>query len=270
MYNTPMIDHWNNQAMEKIMQEFWDKQTPVMQELYKGVGAYMASKDQLQDAFREKGEIIRIAGSGILLGASRAFEIFSSAEKEDFFACCIDERLVETQGGKILTSHEGCGAAALAYENLSQAEKATYANATEYAKAWTKQLVEKLPGVNYAHLSVEPARHIARAVIYDGSGRYDASQMREIMPYTFVVSRKRPASMGAKEAKDDLALAIAIAFGSHGFGERFQKGSELLVIPVAERDSSDLWIGALTQEIRDVLLPYGDKIKVDGFVAPAS
>ena len=186
---------------------------------------------------------IHIAGSGILLGKERIGKIAREAKVTE------------------ITSHEACGASQLAYNNLSEGEKAKYENAGEYAKAWTQERAQELD-IGYKHITVAPQGfHIARVAYYDASGTFDPSKVTEL-PLGFVVSRKY---ISAHEARQDLDIAIFIALGAHGFGPRFKKGSEFLVIPIGGELYS---LETLNEEVKSVAQQYGDRVKVDGFNAP--
>ncbi len=235
------------------IQDYWDKQNPLLEKLYNGVGDYVKIIKGFGRSFELRKRSIRcidervaggihIAGSGILLGKERISKIAREANVTE------------------ITSHEACGASQLAYDNLTPEEKAMYPNAGEYAKAWTQERAQEL-GIGYTHLDVTPQGfHIARVVYYDASGTFDPSKISEL-PSGFIVSRKY---ISKEEAQKDLDIAISIAFGAHGFGHRFKKGSEFLIIPIAGEASLE----TLNEEVKSIAQQYGDRVKIDGFNAP--
>lgn len=245
----------NNHANE--MQGYWDRQTPILAKLYGGVEAYIQREvSDIREAFQLKDRCARcidertvggihLAGCGILLGKERAVEILRAA------------------GVDSVSSHSGCGAATLAYDNLPPEGKATYPDAQSYAIAWTKELAEQL-GVPYKHFEVEPEFHFARVIYYDGTGTFDPSAV-STLPRGFMVSRKY---LDTKDALYDLNLAVEIALGPHGVGDRVQgEGTQLLIIPIGTADDPKLSLDALMREIGEMKEEYKGKIKVDGFTA---
>lgn len=189
---------------------------------------------------RVGGAKLAIPGSGILYGLEKAYKI-----------------LKET-GTTSISSHEDCGAAVLAFEGLSDKEKKYYGSADAYAKEFTDRLATKL-GIRYdGHMKVEtPGLHVARAIYYDDSGNFRADAER--LPRGFTVDRQLSSS---GDAQANLELAITIAMGGHGFGERFTEKTPLLIIPIGEADA----LVDLQKEIENVIQKnssWAGRIKVD-------
>lgn len=193
---------------------------------------------------RVGGAKLAIPGSGILYGLEKAYKLLKEASVTS------------------ISSHEDCGAAALAFENLSPEEKKYYGSADTYAKEFTQRLADKLGILYDGHVKVEtPGLHVARAIYYDDSGNFRADA--EGLPRGFMIDRQL-SSLG--DAQANLELAITIAMGGHGFGERFTEKTPLLIIPVGKTDV----LVDLREEIENVIQKnssWAGKIKVDdGFI----
>jgi hypothetical protein len=73
-------------------------------------------------------------------------------------------------------------------------------------------------------------RHPARAVYYDGTGRFDWSKVPGLLP-GFIVSRAILSDVGY--AQDEVRLALAVALGERGFGHKFTRRTPLYLVAVA-------------------------------------
>ena len=164
---------------------------------------------------------VHLCGSGILLGEPEADAVVKK---------------MMADGLEGITSHEECGAAKIA------AEKAGNTGDIEtYTKEWAEKLAERL-GLPYAgHTPItamkRPAgHHIARVAYYDSTGRFDYSAVPEL-PAGFIISRKYLTPM---QAQDELRLALSIATGAHGFGERLTAEEPFLILVIADAESTEL------------------------------
>jgi hypothetical protein len=161
-----------------------------------------------------------------------------------------------------ITSHEGCGAAAMAAK-----EKGL--DPAEYAVAWAKELAEKTGKPYAGHISAaEMARpaafHNARVTYYDGTGTFNASQHPEL-PAGFHVSRRYDK---AEYAKTEAAVSFSIATGAHGFGDLITDESPMYLVAVGEEGDGEFSTAALTKELEAVAAHVGSRAKVIGFTRP--
>lgn len=247
------------------MQGYWDSQRPLFERIKEsgGVAPYVGNIEHLEKMFamenhdvccmdeRTPNGDIRYAGSGIL-DQARALSHMREAKAAGVY------------------SHKGCGAGALAFGRLSEKEKQTYKNAEEYAKWWAKELAAQL-GVEYkGHLDAAPKFHIARVLYYDGTGKFNPSRGSEFPP-GFVISRRYLGD--SSYAKEELAIAMGIAFGDHGFGNnRFSESEPFLIIPIGDSHDSRFSLEALSEEAKEVAKKlteqYKNKVRIEGFNAP--
>lgn len=243
----------NPEALRENPQEYWDRQTPLFEEIKKagGISNYVNSFERKGDLFLLEDRSIRciderapggvhMAGSGILDQAN-AFAIIKNTNADGVF------------------SHAGCGAADLAFEALSEGQKKELGSAENYAKWWAEYVAKEL-GIPYkGHLTVNPAFHIARVSYYDGTGRFDPSAWEKLPP-GFVISR---AYLNPQYAKKELDLSIGIASGAHGFGEERFRESPFLIIPVADTSDSLITPDMLRKEAEEVIQKHGGKAVID-------
>jgi len=253
------------QEHQEPIQEYWDKQNKIFAAIKQkgGVAAYVKSLENAAQFFsstnhevccideRTTAGVIHFAGSGIL-DQARALGNMREAKAAGVY------------------SHKGCGAADLAFLRLSEKEKQIYGSAEEYAKWWAKELAAQL-GVEYkGHLEAAPEFHIARVVYYDGTGKFNPSRSSDFPP-GFVISRKYLSD--SSYAKEELAIAMGIAFGDHGFGkDRFSESEPFLIIPIGDANDSRFSLEALSEEAKDVVKKlteqYKNKVRIEGFRAP--
>ncbi|GAC1412854.1 MAG: hypothetical protein NVSMB66_3180 [Candidatus Doudnabacteria bacterium] len=186
----------------------------------------------------------RLGGSGILMPKDK---LIASLQKNGI------------QG---ITTHEGCGAAAMAADGSGL-------SAEEYAKKWAREISEA-SGIPYvAHITAEemigPKHfHPATVAYYSGSNTFSAAGVKEL-PVGFHINRKVGSSV-----KHDLGLALMIAFGDHGFGkERFEQTKFLIIAPGNPNDS-DRNAAALKREAEEIVarMDLADFVDIDAFNVP--
>lgn len=200
----------------------------------------------------------RVAGSGILHPAG---------------AEAVARMLLEA-GIKEVTSHEGCGAAALWTKNNGlPAGKAggEEKEADENGKKFAIEVADKMSElsgrkIGHRHIAAaEMARpahiHIARAAYYDGTGLFNPSGSGDA-PRGFVVSRRY---FDKDHSVFNMDLAAQIAFGHHGFGEKFTVENPLHFIAVADQKEDKFNLKNLLSELESLPEKYGGRIKVSGF-----
>ena len=189
---------------------------------------------------------MRSAGSGILT---------EGAQREEFIA------KLRAAGIKDVTSHEGCGAAGLYRERHGITDRTVDEVAIEQAKKMADEL-----GVPYkGHVTelTRPAEfHTARVVYVDGTGRFNPSRVTEL-PAGFVVSAR---FMTPEQALSEIQLAMKIAFGEHGFGDKFTQDDPLVVITIGDSTEADFGGEILSRELQAIV---GEKrVRVDQFSVP--
>jgi hypothetical protein len=161
------------------------------------------------------------------------------------------------------TTHEGCGAWALAHPELTRAEDKESA-----VIAWGKGIAEKL-NLPYRHISAAemkrpPELHNAFYAIYDATGNFNRDHVPEMGP-GFVTSPKYFAS-----AKADLELAAKIAFGAHGFGSKFDQENPFVLVGVYDPTNKVLSKEQIMADLQEVQNKFSaDYVKIDLIDAPA-
>jgi len=160
-----------------------------------------------------------------------------------------------------VTAHAGCGAAVL----YCRREGLDESKADEYARDWAKDIADAL-GVPYEYIGFEemkgPAEfHIARTAYYDETASFNTDKVDGIPP-GFVISR-------GNQSKDDslaeLGVSLSIAFGDHGYGELFTEDDPFVIVAIGKSEHD---LAETLREIKELTHPYGEKVQVDGFVAP--
>jgi hypothetical protein len=213
-----------------------------------GFSSYAAALDGASAAFTPTDRSVRcidervpgginIAGSGILLEENTLLARLRDAHADGVF------------------SHAECGAAKL-YANKAGLDPT---RADEYGKEFATRIAAKL-GVPYrGHLDVSPSGlHIARAAYYDGTGSFDPTRHAGLPP-GFVVSR-RYHDVGY--ALDEIRVALSIAFGDHGFGDRFSGAEPFHLVAIGRTPDE-------TEQLISEIAPLAsDTVRIDGFSAP--
>jgi hypothetical protein len=258
--------------------ETWEGQQEIYSQIRRdGMQAYVNKLgDVWRDAFADKKEMSTIGcmDEGIQTGVRSAGSLImiSPEDRVDF---CL--RILNENGCDKVTidSHEHCGAAAVKYkESLSEGgldlpDAMSPDKIDRFTVDATKQIVdeinldERLKGkVIYGrHISSEEMsrpsdRHIARVIYYDGSGRFSPDETNDLLP-GFVISRRYQKLANAIE---EVTLALGIAFGGHGFGQRFTSREPVLIVVIGDgTHNEDFSINNLTSELRE----FVDKLDGD-------
>jgi len=195
----------------------------------RGTGCLCCIDEGVQDA-HENG--IHEAGSGILYERDRY------RSRGDRMRAYANNLLATRAEITKVTSHAGCGAAALA------AKEAGYEDADGFGKDWSAEL-SNLLRVTHEHIESKsmdrPAHfHDAVAILYSPGGTPDYRKTG--MPKAMNISRWAIQDNG--HAQGELALATQILRGAHGFGERFTKENPLTIIVPQMESARDLSIMA--------------------------
>lgn len=196
----------------------------------------------------EKGKI-GLAGS-LLLASDREIDSFVAHNRGS-----IDE----------ITSHEGCGAAQLKFDELKKAGALPVGitTAKELAVTFAQRMAAKL-GAEYRHVPKKEMKgelHDARMIWVDGTGTFRPYQIPK-MPSHFI-SSGAGFGMSPEYVAKEVGVLASIAFGNHGFGERFNHEHPLNVL-IAAKDEEQL--RALKEAMEKKLPQYKDRIRYDGVV----
>ena len=248
--NLNMVHNENREAAERKKEAIWHSQKPLMDSYYQGAEGHMSSIKNLKEAFFDKKRCIccmdegtahikmdgklGMAGSGILYPADSWKDRLNKVA-----AICI------ASGVPMVTSHEGCGAAALA----AKRDRLNLDNPDEYGKKWSKELqkcINKLRKTEAAgesdHISskdmARPAEfHNARVVWFDVTGKFNPDKLENQAPPGFLINHAIKKLAKTREEENysfsELSVAIAIAFGNHGFGKSFDGKNKFVITIVA-------------------------------------
>jgi len=223
---------------------------------------------RLNESEKQSRVYARDGGSGILRAAEGLEKI-----AEDYMRAAMELGVSTIR----LTSHSDCGAWNLSGKDQKGGEK-FYA---ELQQALVKKISEAdLPiEVIFEHIPNDKhnkegaglcGSHVERAVYYAALPSFNPQAVPGL-PTGFVVSREY---FSPNYAITNTAIAIKIAFGEHGFGERFSDGQPFLLVAVArseeklEEAKAELEQAkalAIEKYLKDVL-KADEKIKVTGFV----
>lgn len=246
----------------------WKKGEEVMKKIYEvGAEKYLSSLPGWQGVFLSSHDCavcmdegcahkkmdtskIPMAGSGILFPAD------SENERLEKVAA-----LFKNLGVKKVTSHEGCGAAGLAFKRDFPGAEAGADAVDELAQDWAKKLAQKI-GADFENISlaemVRPAGyHVARVAYYDGTGSFNPDLV-EGAPLGFVISRK---NLPANYALQELKVALSIAFGHHGFGELFSADDPFVIIILG--GEIETYKKEISQALADDVNFSSGKIKIE-------
>lgn len=203
----------------------WKKQSLTIEAiLSQGMEAYAQSVEGVDAAFETEDHTLCCIDEGTPFGDRRSAGSGILVEGDDR-ATFIEN--LKRVGVKEVTSHAGCGAAALYREKMGL----TGQSVDEVAQEGARRIAQEL-GVPYKGHLTELARpkdfHSARVVYVDGTGSFNPAAV-EGLPAGFVVSRK---FMTPEQSKVEVGIALSIAFGDHGFGKKFSDREPLVVVAI--------------------------------------
>ena len=225
--------------------------------LEKGAESFMFEIPNLEVAFEGGEQTLCCMDEGTPIGDMRSAGsgILTEGEQRTAFV-----KALKAAGVKEVTSHAGCGAAALYRKRHGLDEMSVDEVAMDQAKRMAAEL-----GVPYkGHIMdlQRPAEfHHARIVYVDATGRFNPARLKELPP-GFVVSRRY---MTPEQALEEVRIAMSIAFGDHGFGDKFFPREPLLIVPIADATEPDFDMDVLLRELAQV---SDQRVKIDGFRMP--
>jgi hypothetical protein len=225
-------EHMNPEEEHQAQLEHeWKKQSASIEAvLAQGMQVYAESLEGVDAAFDTKEHTLCCIDEGTPQGDMRSAGSGILMEGDDR-AKFIEE--LKRAGVKEVTSHEGCGAAALYKEKMGLTDKTV----DEVAQEGARRIAEEL-GVPYKGHITELARpkefHNARVIYVDGTGSFNPSVV-EGLPAGFVVSRR---FMTPEQARTETNIATRIAFGDHGFGKKFSAKEPLVIVTIGGEDLS--------------------------------
>ena len=236
--------YWEKSAGNRLVQalESGRPLADALSDLPGFIEAFSAPLDTLDcsDGRVCSGHKMGLAGEGILL----------SEEEKAILKQAIRER------GLAITGHDNCGAAALFHPGP---------DSDRYGYEQARQLADET-GANYSEVHREDFLcpvHNERALVLEGTGCFDCANWEEF-PAQFISSAP---ALGLPDSytKKEVAALSNIALGDHGFGERFNAEHPFYVI-VAARNEEQL--NNLLAVAREAVSEFGERVKVEGFVAP--
>lgn len=163
----------------------------------------------------------------------------------------------KNSGADSISSHDGCGAAKkFAEENGLDASRSD-----EIGREWAEKMAIEM-GVKHIHLPVEGA-HRERVCYFDKTGKFNFGGV-EGLPNGFIVSDLK--GITKESSLDAIKLAINIALGDHGFGEKYLNDKNpFILIAVADKLKE---IEAMKEDLRKIAEQFAGKVVIDGFVSP--
>ena len=228
--------------------------------LEQGMESYVDQMPDLENAFVEGDHTLCCMDEGVAQGDMRSAGsgiLTEGPEREAFIA------KLKAAGVKDVTSHEGCGAAGLYKEKHGITDMTVDEVAIEQAKRMAEELDVPYKG-HVTELDRPKEFHNARVVYLDGTGRFNPSRVSEL-PQGFVVSARY---MTPEQALSEVQLAIKIAFGEHGFGDKFSQDDPLVVVAIGDSTEPDFAGKDLERELKSII---GEgRVHVDHFSVPRS
>lgn len=252
-----------NEDLENLWEE--SEKNPIIKGLREGkkISELGGSLGSFQKLFESSPETLGCSDGRIeehRLGGAGDFILASDGERE---------RFISANKGKIkeVTSHEGCGAAGLKFEAMQEAGEALpdgVTNADELGIYYAKKLAEEL-GAEYRHIGAGEMTgnvHNERVIYFDGTGKFNPRALKE-MPDGFISSGPK-FGFSDEYCRKELSALSNIAFGHHGFGDKFTEESPLYII-ISARDYEELT--KLKQVAESAAKQFDGRVVVDGFIA---
>lgn len=181
-----------------------------------------------------------LAGVGILL----------SPEEKEILQQAVKKLGLEVSG------HDNCGAAGLAFPG-ADSDHYGYENAKILAEA---------TGVTYKEVHekdfIYPV-HNERSLVLESTGRFDCANWKEFPPH--FISSAPALGLPDSYIKKEVSVLTGIALGGHGLGERFSAENPFYIIVSANNQDN---LNQLVNLVGEAVKEFGDRVKIDGFIAP--
>lgn len=204
---------------------------------------------------------IGLAGAGVLMNPDDAIQ---------------SARQIQGHGLTIetVTYHEGCGACELARQEYCQHHPGAQIESIDMGYQSAKQMMELLG------LQGEPVRcgysreaqlkmrgapefHDARAIVLDGTGRFNPAVLGLPPSFHHSVCFEKPGY-----SANELGIAITIAKEEHGFGYGRLREEPLAVVLIGDPIDSNQSVDALSERFHHVLDVHQDIVQVIRLTAP--
>jgi len=188
---------------------------------------------------------VAIAGSGLLV-------------KDDPVARDLLVEKLLSQGVQKVFLHEDCGAVGL----YSLEKGISREHAEKDASAWAEELSGLLKGNTHPEtLSVTLDFHNEQCVYLTFLDRFSLQDI-QAFPTGFQVSGS---VVSFDDALAQVGVAIDIALGDHGFGDRFTQKDPFTVVIVA-KNKEELQKIQSNQNLIQLIKKYNGRVMIDGFV----
>jgi len=247
----------HHDSQRRLLDEQWSKtkRNPVMSALEEGrnLPEILEALPGFRSAFRRKLDVLDCSDgrvrSGHKMGLAGVGILLSPEER------LILERAIKDTG-LVITGHENCGAAALAFPG-SGSDRHGYENA---------QALAEQTGNTYKEVHKDEFRcavHNERLLVVEATGRFDCANWEDFPPQ-FISSAPALGLPDAYLQKEIIALT-RIALGSHGFGSLFDAAHPFYIAVSANTPEQLQQLLAVSEE---AAAEFGERVKVTGFVAP--
>ncbi|MFH1232771.1 MAG: hypothetical protein V1651_02820 [Patescibacteria group bacterium] len=263
--------------IEEIKNLEWEEQNKKYEFLLNkdySIRDYIGDKEiNLEEGHRKEGEsvVIGCIDEGIFRRIPLAGSGCLFLTREEILGF-IEKRKVD-----IITSHENCGAALVWAKRENPNKDITQEQADELLKNYIADIAKEAK-ITFKYIIAEEMKrpkeyHPARMIFFNNVKDYYPSGIKKI-PLSFSIERF---TMHQKDnVKKRLKLAINIAFGDHGFGEKFTKEEPLIIACcLNENDNSEEIKGEINEILNEMENEFKDiknikeRIKIDYFFVPA-
>lgn len=258
------IDHRHSHEAEA--QKLWEQSEELkfIKDLKAGKGvAESMSQFDLSEAFVKRSEELGCSDGRIFehrLGGAGNFILASDAERKKF--------ILGNKGKiKVVKSHDGCGAAAIKFQQMIDTGESLpegVTTADELGIYYCKKLAEEL-GAEYKHISaaeMSGAIHNERVIYFDGTGKFNPGVLADL-PAGFMCSGSA-LGLSSEYQEVELGELAKIALGDHGFGKSFNKNNPLYIVISA---NSQEQLAELKEVAEQAAKGFHGKMAVDGFIA---
>lgn len=231
----------------------------------KGFGVHVGENaEQVKRVFEDAPVCVccmdeRVAGrqNGISIGGSGILIKDDPVKRAEFI------QALKARGITKVYLHEGCGAVRGVYAG---AKNISAEQAEAEALAWAKELETELGGDGTIEtLPVVPREfHNAQCAYIAFTENFNVQAAGDTLPPGFVISGT---AVGIEHVAAQASVAVSIAFGSHGFGDRFTRENPFVIVIVANNESD---VARITENpvLQGLVAENNGRVKLDSFIAP--